>query len=127
MPEPVPVVFILSLAFGLHIALVNLDIGLATLIPIMKRVGERREDEFLVRRAKNLMRYYAMTYATFPSQIMGGPTWTQSRISTTPSRETFSSECSTLSGTVTLRLKYFGNFSAQTSVRVLFLPRWSRP
>ncbi len=63
MPEPVPIVFILSLAFGLHIALVNLDIGLATLIPIMKRVGERREDEFLVRRAKNLMRYYAMTYA----------------------------------------------------------------
>jgi len=30
--------------------------------------------------------YYAMTYATFPSQIMGGPTWTQSRISTTPVR-----------------------------------------
>lgn len=27
--------------------------------------------------------YHAMTYATFPSQIMGGPTWTQSRISTT--------------------------------------------
>ncbi len=63
MPEPIPVVVILSLAFGLHIALVNLDIGLATLIPIMERVGERREDEFLIRRAKNLMRYYAMTYA----------------------------------------------------------------
>jgi 2-oxoglutarate ferredoxin oxidoreductase subunit alpha len=30
--------------------------------------------------------YHAMTYATFPSQIMGGPTWTQSRISTTPVR-----------------------------------------
>ena len=63
MPEPIPIVVILSLALGLHIALVNLDIGLATLIPIMKRVGERREDEFLVRRAKSLMRYYAMTYA----------------------------------------------------------------
>lgn len=28
--------------------------------------------------------YYALTYATFPSQILGGPTWTQSRISTQP-------------------------------------------
>ena len=26
--------------------------------------------------------YYAQTFATFPSQIMGGPTWTQTRIST---------------------------------------------
>jgi 2-oxoglutarate/2-oxoacid ferredoxin oxidoreductase subunit alpha len=25
--------------------------------------------------------YHALTYATFPSQIMGGPTWTQARIS----------------------------------------------
>jgi Pyruvate/2-oxoacid:ferredoxin oxidoreductase gamma subunit len=28
--------------------------------------------------------YYALTYATFPSQIMGGPTWTQARISDAP-------------------------------------------
>ena len=28
--------------------------------------------------------YHVMTYATFPSQIQGGPTWTQSRISVTP-------------------------------------------
>lgn len=27
--------------------------------------------------------YYIQTFATFPSQIMGGPTWTQTRISTT--------------------------------------------
>lgn len=26
--------------------------------------------------------YHALTYATFPSQIMGGPTWTQTRVST---------------------------------------------
>jgi 2-oxoglutarate ferredoxin oxidoreductase subunit alpha len=25
--------------------------------------------------------YHALTYATFPSQILGGPTWTQARIS----------------------------------------------
>ena len=28
--------------------------------------------------------YHAQTFATFPSQIMGGPTWTQTRISTSP-------------------------------------------
>ena len=28
--------------------------------------------------------YHALTFATFPSQILGGPTWTQARISVTP-------------------------------------------
>ena len=28
--------------------------------------------------------YYSLTFATFPSQIMGGPTYTQARISTSP-------------------------------------------
>jgi 2-oxoglutarate ferredoxin oxidoreductase subunit alpha len=28
--------------------------------------------------------YHVMTFVTFPSQIMGGPTWSQCRISTTP-------------------------------------------
>ena len=28
--------------------------------------------------------YHVMTYATFPSQIMGGPTWAQTRIATSP-------------------------------------------
>ena len=28
--------------------------------------------------------YHVLTYATFPSQIMGGPTWTQTRVSTSP-------------------------------------------
>lgn len=28
--------------------------------------------------------YHALTYSTFPSQIMGGPTWTQARISDSP-------------------------------------------
>ena len=28
--------------------------------------------------------YHVQTFATFPSQIMGGPTWTQTRISTAP-------------------------------------------
>ena len=30
--------------------------------------------------------YHVQTFATFPSQIMGGPTWTQTRISTSPIR-----------------------------------------
>ena len=28
--------------------------------------------------------YHALTFSTFPSQIMGGPVWTQTRISVTP-------------------------------------------
>lgn len=28
--------------------------------------------------------YHVLTYATFPSQILGGPTWTQTRVATTP-------------------------------------------
>ena len=28
--------------------------------------------------------YHAQTFATFPSQILGGPTWTQTRVSTSP-------------------------------------------
>ena len=28
--------------------------------------------------------YHVQTFATFPSQIMGGPTWTQTRIATSP-------------------------------------------
>ena len=34
--------------------------------------------------AATQMGYHALTFATFPSQIMGGPTWTQTRISTSP-------------------------------------------
>ena len=34
--------------------------------------------------ANNQAGYYTQTFATFPSQIMGGPTWMQARISTTP-------------------------------------------
>ena len=28
--------------------------------------------------------YHALTFATFPSQILGGPTWTQARIAVEP-------------------------------------------
>ena len=35
-------------------------------------------------RAAASVGYHTQTFATFPSQIMGGPTWTQTRISTSP-------------------------------------------
>ncbi|MBM3939402.1 MAG: 2-oxoacid:acceptor oxidoreductase subunit alpha [SAR202 cluster bacterium] len=39
--------------------------------------------EFLARAAV-AVGYHALTFATFPSQILGGPTWTQARISKDP-------------------------------------------
>ena len=38
----------------------------------------------MLARAAASVGYHTQTFATFPSQIMGGPTWTQTRISTTP-------------------------------------------
>ena len=38
----------------------------------------------MLARAAGSVGYHVQTFATFPSQIMGGPTWTQTRISTTP-------------------------------------------
>ncbi len=38
----------------------------------------------MLARAAASVGYHVQTFATFPSQIMGGPTWTQTRISTTP-------------------------------------------
>ena len=36
----------------------------------------------MMARAASAVGYHVQTFATFPSQIMGGPTWTQTRIST---------------------------------------------
>ncbi len=52
----------LALTFGLHIVLVNLGIGLSTTIPFMKRAGERNRDEYLLKTARKLMKFYAATY-----------------------------------------------------------------
>lgn len=38
----------------------------------------------MLARAAGSVGYHVQTFATFPSQIIGGPTWTQTRISTTP-------------------------------------------
>ena len=37
-----------------------------------------------IAQASTQVGYHALTYATFPSQILGGPTWTQARISDSP-------------------------------------------
>ena len=37
-----------------------------------------------VARAATAVGYHALTFATFPSQILGGPTWTQARVSHDP-------------------------------------------
>jgi 2-oxoglutarate ferredoxin oxidoreductase subunit alpha len=37
-----------------------------------------------VARAATTVGYHALTFATFPSQILGGPTWTQARVSREP-------------------------------------------
>ncbi len=63
MQAPLPVSVIISLTFGLHIILVNLDIALATFIPLLEWMARKGNDDFLMDRAKNLMRYYASTYA----------------------------------------------------------------
>ncbi len=63
MQAPLPVSAIISLTFGLHIILVNLDMALATFIPLMEWWSLKRKDDFLMDRAKVLMRYYASTYA----------------------------------------------------------------
>ena len=38
----------------------------------------------MLARAAATVGYHALTFATFPSQILGGPTWTQTRVSTDP-------------------------------------------
>ncbi|MDK2372393.1 MAG: cytochrome ubiquinol oxidase subunit I [Candidatus Korarchaeota archaeon] len=63
MQAPLPISTLLSLAFGVHIVLVNLDIALATFIPFMEWLARKGKDDFLMERAKILMRYYASTYA----------------------------------------------------------------
>ena len=38
----------------------------------------------MLARAAATVGYHVLTFATFPSQILGGPTWTQTRVSTDP-------------------------------------------
>ncbi len=59
-----PSLTLLAIVFGLHIVLINIDLGLAILIPIMKRIGEKNNNPLYVREAKRYMRYFAIVYAS---------------------------------------------------------------
>ena len=52
----------LAFMFGWHIAMVNLGIGLAWLVPYLKNKALKENDAGLERVARSLMRFYAATY-----------------------------------------------------------------
>ncbi|GEM_PF-570125 len=52
----------LAFMFGWHIAMVNLGIGLAWLVPYLKNKAVKENDRDLERAARSLMRFYAATY-----------------------------------------------------------------
>ncbi|NAZ31150.1 MAG: cytochrome bd quinol oxidase subunit, partial [Acidilobus sp.] len=56
-------VFWLAFNFGIHIVMVNLVIGLAVMVPLLKYLGMRRGDQLTINMARRLLRYYAVTYA----------------------------------------------------------------
>ncbi len=57
------ILYFLALVFGLHIVMVNLGIAFSTVIPLLKRSGEKSGKELYVRTAKQLMNFYSATYA----------------------------------------------------------------
>ena len=56
------ILYFLALVFGLHIVMVNLGIAFSTVIPILKRKGEKENNEIYLRTSKQLMNFYAATY-----------------------------------------------------------------
>ena len=64
MANPLIPISFMAFVFGLHIVLVNIDIGLAIIIPILKRLGEIRGNQVFVDEARKYMRYFAIIYAT---------------------------------------------------------------
>lgn len=64
MADPtIPLAF-MALVFGFHIVLVNVDIGLAIIIPVLKRLGEIWNKKSFVEEARKYMKYFAIVYAT---------------------------------------------------------------
>ena len=56
-------VLFMAFTFGIHIVLVNLGIAFSTLVPYLKWRGEKSGDPGLVEVSRELMRFYAATYA----------------------------------------------------------------
>ncbi len=55
--------FFLALVFGLHITMVNLGIAFSSVVPILKRRGEKSGKWLYIRTSKELMKFYGATYA----------------------------------------------------------------
>lgn len=64
MTDPTIAIALMAFVFGIHIILVNIDIGLGMIIPIWKRIGEIRGIEAYVMESKKYMRYLAIIYAS---------------------------------------------------------------
>ncbi|MHA2363973.1 MAG: cytochrome ubiquinol oxidase subunit I, partial [Candidatus Hodarchaeales archaeon] len=62
--DPNPAITLMSVVFSLHIVLVNIDVGIAVLIPILKRWGEVKNKDRYISHSKLYMRYFAITYAS---------------------------------------------------------------
>jgi len=57
------ILYFLALAFGIHIVLVNLGIGFSTVIPFLKRAGEKSGNKLYLDTSRQLMNFYAAVYA----------------------------------------------------------------
>ena len=64
MADPGLAIAIMAIVFGIHIVLINIDLGLGIIIPILKRIGEIRGNEVYVSEARKYMRYFAIVYAS---------------------------------------------------------------
>ncbi len=62
--EAGPVLVLFTYAFVMHVVLVNFDIGLAMIIPFIKRYGEKHQRRFYIDWARRYMRYLAIIYAS---------------------------------------------------------------
>ncbi len=59
-----PVLLLFAYAFVFHIILVNFDLGLAMIIPFLKRHGEKTNNQFYLQWSRKYMRYLAIVYAS---------------------------------------------------------------
>jgi len=57
------ILLLLAFSFGIHVSLANLGIGLSTVVPLLKRKGERKNDNRIINVSRELMKFYASIYA----------------------------------------------------------------
>ncbi len=64
MADPGIPLAMMAIFFGFHIVLVNVDMGLGIIIPILKRLGELKGKEVYISEARKYMRFFAIMYAS---------------------------------------------------------------